>query len=176
MLGNLLANDALLWGSIALGFIAMFTISRVVRRRRRALTTGRALRAQNQAMHTFLDTVRAGQSAAEQGVWHYNFATGAQQMSEGLKRLIAGDEAGGLDDAQIEEMLGVHGVDLVKIARKHADESEPFALELILTSPKDEARTIELKAYNFRNSEGAAQRLVAVMREKSLLSSKDSDS
>lgn len=165
ILTSFLSSDALLWGCLALALIALFTVSRVFSRRREERKVNRAARAQSQALHDFLVAVRAEHANAAQGVWHYDFTSGAQQYSDAFKRLVGG-AVGELPQApEVKTMLDRSGIDLVTLARDHFEQAEPYEVRFALQDREEGARPMVLKACNLRDGEGRVQHMVAVISE-----------
>lgn len=162
VLRTFLADEALLWGCMAMALIALVTVARVASRRRKAGKINAKMRAQSQAVHSFLSSLRAQTGAAERGVWHYDFATGAQQFSDGFKALMGGQPT---DDKAIDDALKACGLDLVRLARDHFEQAEPFEVEFALKTPDQGPRAMLLQACNLRNGEGEVQRMVVLITE-----------
>ena len=160
ILSAFLTNDALLWGCIAMALIALVTVGRVASRRRRAGKTSRRVRAQADAVHEFLNILRAEHKTSAHGVWHYDFAAGSQQYSDGFNSLLGVGE-----DESIEGVLQASGINLVSLARKHFEETEPYEVRFALERPGGGHRAMTLKACNMRNANGEVQRLVAMLSE-----------
>jgi len=165
LLTPFLSSDTLLWGCVALAVIALFTVSRVVSKRRDARKVNRTVRAQSQALHDFLDAVRAEHVTVEQGIWHYDFTNGAQQYSDDFKRLVGGAKDTLLQILEVEALLEKSGVDLVTLACDHFEHVEPYVVQFSLQDEGSKARLMVLKACNLRNGEGQVQRMVAVISE-----------
>lgn len=165
MLRTFLGNDMLLWGCMAMALIALFTVAKVASRRRKAGKASRMARAQADAVHGFLNTVREGHAAARQGMWHYDFATGAQQYSDNLRALICygGQELAA--DRQIDTVLAQAGINLAKLARKHFDQTQPYEAAFMLEGEDAPPRQMILRACNFQGGSGAVQRAIAIISE-----------
>ena len=129
-------------------------------RRRRAGKTSRRVRAEADAVHEFLNILRAQHKTSVHGIWHYDFATGSQQHSDGFNALL-----GAREGDPIEDRLKKSGVDLVSIARGHFEETLPYEVRFTLEVPGGAARAMVLRACNMRNSDGEVQRLVAMLSE-----------
>jgi hypothetical protein len=160
MLSAFLTNDALLWGCIGMALIALVSVGRVASRRRRAGKTSRRVRAEADAVHEFLDILRAEHRTAPHGIWHYDFTTGAQQHSDGFNALL-----GAREGETIEDRLKASGVDLISIARGHFEETLPFEVRFTLEASGGAAKAMVLRACNMRNANGEVQRLVAMLTE-----------
>ncbi|KEO91873.1 hypothetical protein EH31_04160 [Erythrobacter longus] len=169
MLRAFLGNDTLLWGCLAMALIAFATVAKVASRRRQAGKASRMARAQFDAMHSFLDAVRAGQASAKQGMWHFDFATGTQQYSENLRAVLSGIAQRPVADEQIEAMLADAGLNLAKLARDHFDETQPYEATFALKTEDTQARAMVLRACNFRGHSGEVQRVVAIISEAPVL-------
>ncbi|UAB77528.1 hypothetical protein INR77_12080 [Erythrobacter sp. SCSIO 43205] len=154
MLRTMLDSQSLLLGSIAFGIIAALTVVRVSARRRKDRAARRESYARTQAIHDFLSTVRADTGSPRQGVWHYDFTSGAQQFSEELKALV--------NDA---DALKSSGVDLARVARQNSDLIEPYEATFHLSEPEGGKRPFMLRACNLRDGEGQIKRAVAIVRE-----------
>lgn len=180
VLRTVLDSQTLLIGCIAAGLIALFTVGKVSVRRRQSRNIRREMQAHTQAMHAFLNTVRSDHGTARQGVWHYDFKTGAQQFTDNLKQLLldqegAGDNPGDRpdDEAGLQEVLQSAGVNLPAIAREHVDRTEPYEIEFTLNAKAEDARVLILQACNMRASDGKVQRMVAIIRESEGETSKE---
>jgi hypothetical protein len=165
LLTTFLSSNTLLWGCIAMGLIALVTISRVAARRRKAGKASRIVKAQSDAVHEFLRGVREGRAEAEQGVWHYDFKTGAQQFTGQFGDLVCENLGDPPKANQITEALRETGVDLVALARKHSEETEPYDVRFALGTRHGMKRSMLLRACNMRNGAGEVQRLIAVLYE-----------
>ncbi|MEM1053677.1 MAG: hypothetical protein AAGI28_16450 [Pseudomonadota bacterium] len=164
LLKTFLSSDTLIWGCLALALIAVVTVSRVVSRRRSERRVNRRARAQSQAVHEFLSNLRTEHGGVEQGIWHYDFATGAQQCTDGFKGLL-GLDGEDVDAGAVASTLARSGVNLIATARKNCDEIEPYEVTLTVKAPGARLRRLVLVACNIRNGDGEVQRLVAVLRE-----------
>ena len=149
-----LDSDTLLFGCIAFALLAMVTVSRVAARRRKDRNARREAHAQSQALHAFLDTVRAGAGAGKQGVWHYDFTTGTQQLSDELKALLKDHEA-----------LKASGIDLARLAREHSDVIEPYEAQFHIEVSEGSTRPFMFQACNMRDAQGQVRRAVGLVRE-----------
>ena len=160
MLSAFLTNDALLWGCIAMALIALATVGRVASRRRKAGKTSRQVRAQADAVHEFLNILRAQHKTFAHGIWHYDFTTGAQRCSDGFKALL-----GARESDTIEDCLKASGADLTSIAQDHFEETMPYEVRFMLEVPSGAAKAMVLQACNLRNANGEVQRLVAILSD-----------
>ncbi|MEO1220866.1 MAG: hypothetical protein AAFY42_05880 [Pseudomonadota bacterium] len=165
LLTTFLSSDTLLWGCIAMGLIALVTVSRVASRRRKAGKDSRLMRAQSDAVHEFLRMVREGHKAADQGVWHYEFSTGSEQFTDEFRSLVGGEQGEIPEASEVAQILREVGVDLAKLARNNFEETEPYEVEFSLSTQDGKQRAMLLMACNMRNGAGEVQRLVAVLRE-----------
>lgn len=165
MLRSFLRDDMLLWGCMAMALIALVTVGKVASRRRKAGKLGVKMRAQSKAVHDFLSSVRSQAGTAQRGVWHYDFGTGAQQFSGDFQALIGGEEAAPPDDRAIEEIFKSAGLDLVRLARDHFEQTEPFEVEFALKLEGPYAKTMILRACNLRGASGEVHRMVALISE-----------
>lgn len=160
-----LGSDTLLLGSVAMGLIALLTVSRVTARRRHERSTLREISAQTQAVHQFLENLRDKPDGASQGMCQYNFATGVTDVSDTFCQIVTGDSQGFNDEAMAQKCLDRAGVDLVALARSHAEQTDPFEVSFMLATSGNEAREMLLQACNMRNAEGEVRRMIAVVRE-----------
>lgn len=167
MLRAFLGNDTLLWGCMAMALIAFFTVVKVASRRRRAGKASRMARAQADAVHDFLNTVREGRSTAKQGMWHFDFATGKQQYSDNLRSLFSGDGRELAADKQIDKALAKAGLSLPKLVRDRFDQTQPYEAAFTLKGGDTPPREMMLRACNFRGKGGEVQRVVAIISEVS---------
>lgn len=167
LLTTFLSNDSLLWGCMAMALIALVSVGRVASRRRKAGKTNRIQREQSEAVHDFLAMVRSEHSISQQGLWYYDFETGAQQFSDEFGRILAQEEAVTLSTREIEARLSLAGIDLVRLARKHFEETDPYEVCFGIGRPRVEARPMVLKACNMRDADGKVRRLVAVLNQES---------
>ncbi|WP_298304099.1 hypothetical protein [uncultured Erythrobacter sp.] len=165
LLTTFLSSDSLLWGCFAFALMALFTVSRVFLRRREERKVSRTIRIQSRSLHDFLTRVRVQNATGEQGVWHYDFTSGAQQYSDDFKRLVSGVEGEIPPFFEVEAMLERAGIDLVTLARDHVEETEPYEILFSLKKGDTELRPMVLKSCNLRNGEGVVQRMVAVISE-----------
>ena len=148
VLRMVLDSDTLLFGCIAFALLAVVTLSKVASRRRKDRQVRRASHAQTKAIHEFLETVRAGSGTARQGVWHYDFGTGAEQFSEELLALLQGRE-----------------IDFARLAREHEGETQPYEAHFTLRGSEDGERSFRFHACNLPGPVGHIQRAVAIVRE-----------
>lgn len=165
LLKTFLADNALLWGCMALALIALVTVGGVASRRRKAGKSNAQARARSNAVHDFLKAVKEPHNGAVQGVWHYDFITGAQQFSEGLETLVGHTLSEESGSRPVGALLTGSGLDLVALAQKNFDQTDPYEVQFVLKTLGDPPRPMVLKACNLRNSKGEVQRLVAIMRE-----------
>ncbi len=154
LLRTILDSQTLLMGCIAFALLALLAVARVSARRRQDRNIRRESHAQTQAMHAFLEMVRAGVGSTEQGVWHYDFTTGAQQFSDEFSALVGSEDA-----------LKTSGIDLARLARQHSDMVVPYEARLELAALEGTPRSFTFQACNIRNGEGQVQRAVAIVRE-----------
>ncbi|MEP0391591.1 MAG: hypothetical protein ABJ205_13300 [Erythrobacter sp.] len=164
-LRGFLGNETLLWGCMAMALIALFTVAKVASRRRKAGKASRMARARADAVHSFLETVRAGHGAVQQGMWHFDFASGAQQYSDDLRTMLSSNGQNFAADEQIVETLAKAGINLAKIARDRFEEIEPYEATFTLESEGGPNRQMTLRACNFRGVNGKVQRVVAIISE-----------
>ena len=150
----MLDSEALLFGCIGLALLAMVTVSRVMARRRKSRQVRREAQAQTQAIHESLESLRETSGTTRQGVWHYDFVTGAQQYSDDLKAIIGGETAD-KDPA----------LDFARLARENEASSQPYEARFAMKADKGAQRCFIFQACNLPGARGTNQRAVAIVRE-----------
>lgn len=151
--------------SIGLALVALFAIRNVVSHRGKARAAMRLACARGQSISDLLRTVRMAESLAGVGVWQYDYATGRQEWSEGLKRLFGIDREAPLLDGDAENLLYASDVDLVARVRDQNQAFGTFSLEFTIRGFDGVERAIFLQACNLRGRDGAVIRVVAVLRD-----------
>lgn len=154
VLRMMLDTETLLFGCIALALLAMVTVSRVMARRRKSRQVRREAHAQTQAIHEFLESLRESPGTARQGVWHYDFVTGAQRSSDELKALLGG------------EMAPNHpALDFARLARENEAASQPYEARFAINGDEGARRCFILRACNLPGAGGTNHRALAIVRE-----------
>ncbi|MCK0098100.1 hypothetical protein MWU38_01780 [Qipengyuania sp. S6317L1] len=154
VLRMMLDTDTLLFGCIALALLAMVTVSRVAVKRRKSRRVRREAQAQTQAIHEFLENLRESPGTARQGVWHYDFVTGAQRSSDELKALFGGETAAN-DPA----------LDFARFARENEAASKPYEARFAINGVEGAQRCFVLRACNLPGAGGTNHRALAIVRE-----------
>lgn len=152
---------------LSLAAIALIALCDVVSTRHDSRIVARHSRNQSKAMHELLRSVRMAETIAGIGVWQYEYATGVQQWSDGLKRLFGIEHDAPMCEGDAETLLCASDVDLVGEMRQHASELGPFTLQFNFNRFNGEPRRIVVQACNLRHVDGKVQRVVAVVRDVS---------
>lgn len=158
-------TGTLLIACLALTVVATVAIVNVVAMRRVARKESRKARHRSAALKELLRAMRTAERIAGIGVWQYDYRTGKQQWSSGLKRIFGIDADAELGAGDAETVLLVNDIDLVGMIRQHTDETEPFALCFEIRNPEGTTRTIEVEACNLCGSDNQMQCAVAVLRD-----------
>ncbi len=105
------------------------------------------------------------ESLAGVGVWQYDYATGSQEWSEGLKGLFGIDRDSCFGEGDAESLLYASKIDLVAHVVRHRDIIGTFSFEFAINSFDGTRRKLTFKACNLRGRDGSVARVVAVMRD-----------
>lgn len=151
--------------SVLLAMVALASVYSVVTSRRQARKAGRIARDRARSMRELLRTVRMAESIAGIGVWQYNPVTGAQEWSDGFKRLFGIEHGDAFVDGDAETLLFANDVNLVGKVREHAKQIEPYKLQFDIHGYDGVARSISVQACNLLGANGKVQRVVAVIRD-----------
>lgn len=164
-LGAAIGADALALGCVVLALVAMAAITSVVMARRETRAAYRSIRARGDLMREFLQTVRMAESIAGIGVWQYDPHTGAQQWSDGLKRLFGIAARENFVDGDAETLLFANDIDLVEQVTRRSANSDPYTLRFDVVGYDGVARALSVDACNLLRPDGAVDRVVAVVRD-----------
>jgi len=165
MLRAFLSNDTLVWGCLAMALVALVSVGKVASRRRRAGQANRMARAQSDAMHGFFNALRSTHGACSKGLWHYDFITGRQQYSDGLKGVLGQGRAEPPTLEEIEARLKEAGLNLVRLASDHFEQTDPYEVTFLLKDKNQTLRPMVLRACNLRDGKGEVRRMIAVIGE-----------
>lgn len=161
----MVSNDALLIGCVILAVIALAGIVTTVTNRRAAREAGRKARERGEAMRELLRSMRMAETMAGIGLWQYNYATGDQEWSDGLKRMFGVDGDAEMVEGDAETLLYANGTDLIGEIKQNQQRVEPFHLQFDIAGFDGVARVISVQACNLRDREGKVLRVVAVVRD-----------
>lgn len=151
--------------SICLAVIALLAISNVVTTRRKTRAAARLARERSESMGELLRTMRMAESLAGIGVWQYDYATGRQNWSEGLKRLFGIDRDAKLVEGDAENLLYASDVDLVSRVREQVHTLGTFSLDFTICGFDGVRRNVLFQACNLRGRDGSVLRVVAIVRD-----------
>ena len=164
-LAGTVSHDVLLLSALVLAVAALAGVWNVIGTRRLARDAARAARRHSDTLRDLLRSVRMAESIAGIGVWQYDYASQTQLWSDGLKRLFGFEPDCEMVEGDAETLLYASNIDLVGKVREHADQMHVFTLQFDIFDFDGLPRSIEVKACNLRNGEGAVQRVVAVVRD-----------
>jgi len=164
-LGAAIGSDLLIVACLALGLLALSACVNVFTARRASRDAARLARSRALGMKELLRTMRMAESIAGIGVWQYDPSTGAQQWSEGLKKLFGIDADEEFVEGDAETLLFANDVDLIGKVRERQEEREPYDLQFDIYGFDGVPRTISVHACNLLDSYGGVQRVVAVVRD-----------
>ncbi|MHA7818022.1 MAG: diguanylate cyclase [Erythrobacter sp.] len=157
--------DTLLLVCFVLAVVALAAVCNVIATRREARKVARTSRKRSDALKELLRSLRMAECIAGIGMWQYDYETGIQQWSDGLKRLFGIDQDAQLCAGDAETVLCVNDVDLVGRIKQHAHRVEPFSFRFELPASDGAMRMIEVEACNLRNTDDQVLRVVAVVRD-----------
>ena len=149
----------------ALALTAGWALWGIFAARREMRDAARAAREREQTFGDLLRTIRMAESLAGIGVWQYDYESGTQQWSDGLKGMFGIERDLPLLEGDAESLLFSMGVDLVQQVRQRATMIGTFTLEFEIVGFDLAPRKIELQACNLRGKNGAVSRVVGVVRD-----------
>ena len=160
-----LGDGMLLLLCMGLSVIAAFAIWGVASQRRAARSSASLARQSSEGMKELLRTVRMAETIAGIGVWQYDYDTGRQTWSDGMKRLFGIDREDQLLEGDAENLLFSSGVDLVSKMQQHSDAVGTFDITFRMAAFDGTQRMIAFQACNLRGTDGRVRRVLAVARD-----------
>jgi PAS domain-containing protein len=160
-----IGTDTLMAASLLLALVAMIALGAVVAARRQVRSAARLARYRAKSMSEMLRTVRMAERTSGLGVWQYDPATSAQQLSDGLRQLFGIDHDEPFVQSDAEALLFANDIDLIGKVTARAGETEPYTLHFDMHGFGGMARSISVQACNLVARDGTVNRIVAVVRD-----------
>ncbi|MEL6238312.1 MAG: GGDEF domain-containing protein [Pseudomonadota bacterium] len=164
-IGQAIGSDTLLLMAVVLAVIAFVSLFGVISARRETREVARIARRRANSMNELLRTVRMAENIADLGVWQYNPATDEQQWSDGMRQLFGIDHLDEFVAGDAQTLLFANDIDLVSHVRQRSDERSPYTLRYDIHGYDGAPRSISVQACNLFGENGAAVRVVAVVRD-----------
>lgn len=158
-------SGTLLAVSVVLAFAAFAAFVSVLKSRRETQQVARIARRRAMRMNDMMRTLRMAEKIAGLGIWQYDPATGAQQWSNGMRRLFGVQRDIPFIEGDAETLLYANDVDLIGNVTKRAAEKEPFTLVFDILDHQGLPRTLSVEACNLFGRGGEVSRVVAVLRD-----------
>ena len=165
MLGRVIGSDILLIACVCLAILAAFTLTGLLTAQRERRFAARLARRRGQRMNELMRTVRLAEDIAELGVWQYDFETGRQQWSNGMRRLFGVDHSEPFVEGDAETLLHSHNIDLVGAAKQRLEERDTYTLVFDIVGLDGSPRTLSVEACNLRGGGGKPSSVIAVIQD-----------